>query len=189
MNKAAIRITRLKPGMLSSYVKNSDERKPSSPRPDFRAAVEIGPLFTLIECFRERSDAYFMPDRETDARVSSVLIRELTPTRFGPPVPWQVAGGCIDFRFYRAEDGQLENFLDVYEHSAFPIQDRVLGKCCGFFSEPDQSSVIHFWWYENPSDRESRRADMLRLPEWHAYVKQGGPYLREMNNWLIYPLT
>ena len=80
----------------------------------------------------------------------------------------------VDLRIYTVRPGQLENFVALYRDYAWPLQQKYLGRCLGWYTSVDGplNQVVHLWAYDSQADREQRRADMARDPAWRDYLKR-----------------
>jgi hypothetical protein len=77
----------------------------------------------------------------------------------------------IDLRTYTMVPGRLKAFLELYEREGLPVQRRHQGQPVGYFVTEigSQNQVVHLWGYESMADREKRRAELEKDPEWIAY--------------------
>jgi hypothetical protein len=75
----------------------------------------------------------------------------------------------VEERTYTAQPGKAKEWLDYYEKHAFPIQQKYLGRCLGFFTTElgTLNQIVHLWVYDNLAHRESARAKMAQDPDWH----------------------
>jgi hypothetical protein len=82
----------------------------------------------------------------------------------------------VEERIYTANVGRAKEWLDYYAEAGFPVQQRHLGKCIGFFTTEigPLNVIVHLWAYDNLAHRESARAKMAQDPDWHKFVT-GGP--------------
>lgn len=79
----------------------------------------------------------------------------------------------IDHRTYFIVHGKMQEYLELYERVALPIQLRHLGHLVGFFTSDigPMNQVVHIWAYADIADREARRERMAADPEWQAFLK------------------
>jgi hypothetical protein len=79
----------------------------------------------------------------------------------------------VEERTYTAQVGRAKEWLDYYEKHAFPIQQKYLGKCIGFFVTEIGTlhQIVHLWAYDNLAHRETARANMMKDPAWQAFVE------------------
>ena len=80
----------------------------------------------------------------------------------------------VDLRIYTTRPGKLAAFVALYKEHAWPIQQRHLGRCLGWYTtvEGALNQVVHLWGYDSQADREARRNAMAADPEWVGYVKR-----------------
>jgi hypothetical protein len=82
----------------------------------------------------------------------------------------------VDMRTYTCRPGKLAEFVAMYREGAWPIQQRHLGRCLGWYTavEGTLNQVVHLWAYDSQADREARRNAMAADPEWQAYLRRSG---------------
>ena len=80
----------------------------------------------------------------------------------------------VDMRIYTARPGKLAAFVKLYEEHAWPLQQRYLGRCLGWYTtvEGTLNQVVHLWEYASQADRETRRRAMAADPAWHEYLRR-----------------
>ena len=80
----------------------------------------------------------------------------------------------VDMRIYTTRPGKLGAFVQLYRDYAWPLQQRYLGRCLGWYTaaEGPLNQVVHLWGYEDQGDRERRRAAMAADPAWSDYLKR-----------------
>jgi hypothetical protein len=97
----------------------------------------------------------------------------------------------VDLRIYTVRPGQLENFVALYRDYAWPIQQKYLGRCLGWYTsvEGPLNQVVHLWAYDSQADREARRGKMATDPDWRAYLKRSSDagYLVAQENRFLKP--
>jgi hypothetical protein len=97
----------------------------------------------------------------------------------------------VDLRIYTVRPGQLENFVALYRDYAWPIQQKYLGRCLGWYTsaEGQLNQVVHLWAYDSQADREARRGKMAADPDWRAYLKRSSDagYLVAQENRFLKP--
>lgn len=79
----------------------------------------------------------------------------------------------VDLRIYTCKPGHMTEFVALYEKMAWPLQQKYLGRCLGWYTtiEGQQNTVIHLWAYDSQADREQRRKLMTADPAFAAYMK------------------
>lgn len=80
----------------------------------------------------------------------------------------------VDMRTYSFHPGKMAAWLKVYEEHAWPLQQKYLGNCLGFYTSTDGklNTVVHLWGFENAADREARRGAMMQDPGWSVYTQK-----------------
>ena len=95
----------------------------------------------------------------------------------------------VEERIYTVQVGKTKEWLDYYGAHGFPIQQKHLGKCIGFFTTEIGmlNTVVHLWAYDSLAHRESARATMGKDPDWHAYLKGSPPVLLSQDVRIMVP--
>ncbi len=80
----------------------------------------------------------------------------------------------VDMRVYTTRPGKLAAFVGLYRDYAWPLQQKYLGRCLGWYTvaEGPLNQVVHLWAYDSMADRETRRSTMAADPAWMDYVKR-----------------
>ena len=80
----------------------------------------------------------------------------------------------IDIRTYKFQPGKMNAWLKLYEENAWPLQQKYLCDCLGFYTtfEGSLHQVIHIWRYESQADRETRRNKMMQDPGWAVFQEK-----------------
>ena len=78
----------------------------------------------------------------------------------------------VEERMYTAQVGKVKEWLDYYGEYGFPVQQKHLGRCIGFFQTEigPLNMIVHLWAYDSLAHRETARATLAKDPDWHAYV-------------------
>lgn len=78
----------------------------------------------------------------------------------------------IEERTYTVQPGKAKEWLDFYEKMGWPIQQRYLGRCLGFFVTEigTLNQIVHLWVYDSLAHRERARAEMANDPGWPAFI-------------------
>ena len=88
----------------------------------------------------------------------------------------------IDLRTYTVAPGKVAAYLDLYEREGEPL---------GYYLSEigTLNQVVHIWKYESMADRERRRAELERDPDWIAFRKKSaeGGYLVHQENRILKP--
>lgn len=93
----------------------------------------------------------------------------------------------FDIRTYKFHPGKMQQWLDIYEQYAWPLQQKYLGNCVGFYStfEGGLHQVVHIWRYESQADREARRTALAKDPGWPVFLEkstQSGTLISQENS-------
>jgi hypothetical protein len=80
----------------------------------------------------------------------------------------------VDHRTYTIRPGQVAAWVALYKEFAWPLQQKYLQRCLGFYTSADGklNTVIHLWAYDSMADRETRRAAMTADPGWKLYMEK-----------------
>ncbi|MBV9782522.1 MAG: NIPSNAP family protein [Acidisphaera sp.] len=80
----------------------------------------------------------------------------------------------VDLRIYTTRPGKLNAFVKLYQEAAWPLQQKYLGRCLGWYTtvEGQLNQVVHLWAYDSQADRETRRTAMAADPGWGEYLKK-----------------
>jgi hypothetical protein len=78
----------------------------------------------------------------------------------------------VEERMYTVQVGKAKEWLDFYQQHGWPIQEKYLGKCIGFFTTEigTLNMIVHLWAYDDLAHRERARAEMAKDPAWHAFI-------------------
>ncbi len=95
----------------------------------------------------------------------------------------------VDLRIYTLKPGKLADYVKLYRDHAWPIQQKYLGRCLGWYTtaEGDLNRVVHMWAYDSQADRETRRNAMAADPDWAVFQKlsaEAGYLLNQENRFL-----
>lgn len=94
----------------------------------------------------------------------------------------------IDHRTYTVHPGKIKAFLDIYGSQAFPLQQKYLGDCIGWYVSMDigqLNQVVHLWRFKDLNDRAERRAKMAQDPAWPGYMEAATPLIQHMENKIL----
>ena len=99
----------------------------------------------------------------------------------------------VDLRIYTCKPNKMADFVKLYEEQAWPLQQKYLGKCLGWYTtvEGALNTVVHMWGYADQGDREKRRAAMAADPAWGVYLAEAArlDLLVKMENRIIRPTS
>jgi len=96
----------------------------------------------------------------------------------------------VDHRTYAVKPGNLPTFLKIYEEQGWPLQQKHLGNCLGWYVSMDigpLNQVVHLWGYESLADRAERRAKLATDSDWQAYLGVSMPLMDHMENKILQP--
>lgn len=97
----------------------------------------------------------------------------------------------VDLRIYTVRPGKLAAFVALYRDYAWPLQQKYLGECIGWYTtvEGTLNQVVHLWRYESQADRETRRNTMAADPAWGDYLRRSeeAGYLVAQENRMLRP--
>jgi len=82
----------------------------------------------------------------------------------------------VDVRIYTCLPNRMNEFVNLYEEKAWPLQLKYLENCLGWYTtvEGELNTVVHLWAYKDQGDREQRRAAMAADPAWGEFLATVG---------------
>ena len=103
---------------------------------------------------------------------------------FTPP---EGEGNIYEYRYYRLAVGSAGAWIGHFK-DALPHREKY-SKLVGLWhTEAGQpNEVSHLWSYPDLNARAEARAGASQDDAWRAFLKKGGPMLREMNSVLLQP--
>ncbi|WP_282046065.1 NIPSNAP family protein [Roseibium album] len=95
----------------------------------------------------------------------------------------------VEERIYTLHVGKVPEYLKLYEAEGLAVQTRILGNLLGYYQVEfgPQNQIVHMWSYADFADRQTRRKELVRDPEWTSYVKKIRPLVRHQENKLLLP--
>jgi hypothetical protein len=77
----------------------------------------------------------------------------------------------VDLRTYTLKPGGLGAYFKAYGNNGWPIQNKYLPKCLGYYFVDIgvQNRVVHLWEYEDIAQRATCRTAMEADPNWNGY--------------------
>ncbi len=97
----------------------------------------------------------------------------------------------VDLRIYTCKPGRVADFVAIYETLAWPLQQKYLGRCLGWYTglEGRLNTVVHMWGFDSQADREARRKEMAADPAFAVYLKAmaEADVLVDMENRILSP--
>jgi hypothetical protein len=97
----------------------------------------------------------------------------------------------VEMRTYTVQPGKAGAWVEFYEKRGLPTQQRMLGKLIGFFTSEigTLNQVVHLWAYDSLAERERRRTEMAKDPEWQAYLRDQPPVLLRQESQILNPTS
>jgi hypothetical protein len=97
----------------------------------------------------------------------------------------------VDVRTYRTKPRCLHKMLDIYERTGLAVQTRHLGAPLAYLyaDAGELNTYTHLWVYESAGEREQKRAELQKEPEWQEYMRasEESGYLVHQSNRLMLP--
>lgn len=97
----------------------------------------------------------------------------------------------VDLRIYTCRPNRAAEFVALYKEHAWPLQERYLGRCLGWYTTQEGSlnQVVHLWAYDSQADREQRRNALAADPAWADYLARvaKADVLMAMENRILRP--
>ena len=102
-----------------------------------------------------------------------------TPEMFNAPL--------VDLRIYTIKLRRLQEFVDIFDRLAIPVQIRYLGPPLGFYISDigPQNQVVHLWGYKSLADYDARRVARDADREWPAYLNASADLIAGQENRFI----
>jgi hypothetical protein len=99
----------------------------------------------------------------------------------------------LDVRTYKCKPGCVPAQLEIYKKYGYPVQLRYMGEplCYAVAESGELNTFTHVWVYESAADREQKRAQMMKDPDWAVYLAENvkGGYLLSQENRLMTPVA
>ncbi len=99
----------------------------------------------------------------------------------------------VDHRTYTFHPTTMPAWLELYESLGLPVQQRHLGQLIGFFITEigTLNQAVHLWAFESLEDRQRRRAEMAKDPDWHEFLKRNAELaaLQHQENKILVPTS
>lgn len=97
----------------------------------------------------------------------------------------------VELRTYRFHVGKVAEWLAYYEKQGLPVQQKHLGEPLGFFASDigELNEVVHMWGYASYEDREARRANLFRDPDWRTYLANQPPVILSQSSRVLVPAS
>ena len=96
----------------------------------------------------------------------------------------------VEQRTYVFHPGGLPKFLALYDKPVRDIQASILGNLIGYFTTEIGmlNQTVHLWGYESYEERQRRRAELMKSPEFQAFLAGILPLLVSQETKLLNPL-
>ena len=94
----------------------------------------------------------------------------------------------VDHRTYTIHPGKTPTFTKIYQELGYPLQQRHLGDCIGWYVSMDigeLNQIVHLWRYKDLSDRAERRTKLAADENWMHYLTQATPLIQTMKNKIL----
>ncbi len=94
----------------------------------------------------------------------------------------------VDHRTYTIYPGKMPAFLKAYGEEGWPLQQKHLGDCVGWYVSMDigqLNQVVHMWRYKDLADRAARRGGLLKDPAWLAYLEKAASFVQHQENKIL----
>lgn len=97
----------------------------------------------------------------------------------------------LEYRCYTLKPGKVPEFLKIYEELGAPVQIPILGEPVVVFTTEvgPLNQVVHVWKYEDFGDRDRRRAELGKHPDWPKYIERALPLFDHMETKVGYPTS
>jgi len=99
----------------------------------------------------------------------------------------------LDVRTYRTLPARMPAQLELYSKFGYPVQLRYMGEPVIYAAAEsgELNTFHHIWVYESAADREAKRAQMAKDPDWKVYLGENGKagHIVEQRNVLMTPVA
>lgn len=95
----------------------------------------------------------------------------------------------VDLRTYTAKPGKLGAWLKLYGEEGWPLQQRYLPKCLGFYTTEIGvlNRAVHLWEYASIGERERTRGAMAADAAWPSFVARSASHFVAQENVILKP--
>jgi hypothetical protein len=95
----------------------------------------------------------------------------------------------VDEHIYTFYPGKLEEFLRLYEQEGLELQKKILGNLIGYFTSDigPMNQIIHLWGFDDYSERDRRRRELLANPVWRAYLPKVRAMMLQQETKILLP--
>jgi hypothetical protein len=79
----------------------------------------------------------------------------------------------VDLRTYTIRLRKMNEFLEIFDRLAMPVQMKYLGRPLGIFTSAvgPLNQVVHLWGFDDMGEFERRHAARDKDPDWPAYLQ------------------
>jgi len=93
----------------------------------------------------------------------------------------------VDLRTYTIRLRKMNEFLEIFDRLAMPVQLRYLGRPLGMFTSAvgPLNQVVHLWGFDDMGEFERRHLARDQDPEWPAYLQASADLIVAQENRLI----
>ena len=103
---------------------------------------------------------------------------------FKPPIE---SVNVYELRWYRAQTGKAGEWLSHFK-AIMPVREKYSKNVGVWQTEMGQlNEAVHMWAYRDLNQRGSVRAQVLKDPEWQAFLGKSAPLLLEMRSVILIP--
>ena len=99
----------------------------------------------------------------------------------------------FDVRTYRTLPARMPAQLELYSKFGYPVQLRYMGEPVVYAAAEsgELNTFHHIWVYESAADREAKRAQMAKDPDWKVYLGENAKagHIVEQRNVLMTPVA
>ncbi len=97
----------------------------------------------------------------------------------------------VEERIYTVQPGKANVWLEHYEKTGWPVQQKHLGRCIGFFITEigELNQIVHLWQYDDLAHRERARAEMMKDPDWAVFVAGNPPVIIKQEARVMKPVS
>lgn len=93
----------------------------------------------------------------------------------------------VDLRTYTIRLRKMNEFLEIFDRLAMPVQLKYLGRPLGIFTSAvgPLNQVVHLWGFDDMGEFERRHAARDKDPEWPAYLQASADLITAQETRLI----
>jgi len=93
----------------------------------------------------------------------------------------------VDLRTYTIRLRKMNEFLEIFDRLAMPVQLKYLGRPLGIFTSAvgPLNQVVHLWGFDDMGEFEKRHAARDKDPHWPAYLQASADLITAQETRLI----